>query len=81
MCRIVDLPAPFGPSSPVTPGPRTNEMSFTATTLPYQRETSRSSTAAPGLSSRGAGRPTGRGDGGRTPQRGLFASAHTAIVR
>ena len=35
----VDLPAPFGPSRPVTPGPRPNEMSLTATTLPYQRET------------------------------------------
>ena len=46
--RIVDLPAPFGPRRPVTPGPSTNEMSLTATTLPYQRDTPRSSTAAPG---------------------------------
>ncbi len=39
MCSRVDLPAPFGPSRPVTPGPSANEMSLTATTLPYQRET------------------------------------------
>src|SRR5918994_3755507 len=36
--RSVDLPAPLGPSRPVTPGPSANEMSLTATTLPYQRE-------------------------------------------
>ena len=35
----VDFPAPFGPSSPVTPEPSANEMSLTATTLPYQRDT------------------------------------------
>ncbi len=39
MLRRVDFPAPFGPSSPVTPGPSENEMSLTATTLPYQRAT------------------------------------------
>ena len=33
------FPAPFGPSNPVMPGPRANETSLTATTLPYQRET------------------------------------------
>ena len=33
------LPAPFGPSSPVTPDPSAKETSFTATTLPYQRDT------------------------------------------
>ena len=35
---IVVLPAPFGPSSPVTPGRTVIEMPLTATTLPYQRE-------------------------------------------
>ena len=44
-CRSVDLPAPLGPSSPVTPAPRANEMSLTATTLPYQRETWSTSSA------------------------------------
>ena len=43
MCSMVDLPAPFGPSRPVTPGPIVIVMSLTATTLPYQRETLRSS--------------------------------------
>ena len=55
MCRSVDLPAPFGPSRPVMPGRRMNEMSLTATTLPYQRDASWSSTAAVGSSGR-AGR-------------------------
>ena len=36
--RVV-LPAPLGPSSPVTPGPMVSETSLTATTLPNQRET------------------------------------------
>src|SRR3954464_7022837 len=39
MCSTVVLPAPFGPSRPVTPGCRAMLMSLTATTLPYQRET------------------------------------------
>ena len=39
MWMSVDFPAPFGPSSPVTPGPTFIETSLTATTLPYQRET------------------------------------------
>src|SRR5580698_6705244 len=39
ICMIVDLPAPFGPSRPVTPGPTDIVMSLTATTLPYQRDT------------------------------------------
>src|SRR4029079_11846666 len=39
MCRIVDLPAPFGPRRPVTPAPSPKLMSLTATTLPYPRET------------------------------------------
>src|SRR5215831_11050476 len=43
MCSMVDFPAPFGPSRPVTPGPIVIVMSLTATTLPYQRETLRSS--------------------------------------
>src|SRR6185437_9795072 len=42
-CSRVDLPAPFGPSSPVTPGPMLIVMSLTATTLPYQRVTPLSS--------------------------------------
>src|SRR5215203_3858105 len=33
--KVVDLPAPFGPSSPVTPGPTWKETSATATTSPY----------------------------------------------
>ena len=37
--RSVVLPAPFGPSSPVTPGPMVIVMSLQATTLPNQRET------------------------------------------
>ena len=35
----VDLPAPLGPSRPVTPGPIVIVTSLTATTLPNQRET------------------------------------------
>ena len=48
MFRSVVFPAPFGPSSPVTPGSSAKEMPFTATTFPYQRETSTTSTAASG---------------------------------
>ena len=62
-CRSVDLPAPFGPSRPVTPGPSANEMSLTATTLPYQRETwstSRRGGAAVGGARRPAARPSAR---------------------
>src|SRR5215216_5894702 len=33
------LPAPLGPSRPVTPGPMVMVMPLTATTLPYHRET------------------------------------------
>src|SRR3954465_11388900 len=43
MWMSVDLPAPFGPSSPVTPGPTVIVTPLTATTLPYHRDTSRSS--------------------------------------
>src|SRR5690606_41971880 len=39
MWMSVDFPAPFGPSSPVTPGPTFIETPLTATTLPYQRDT------------------------------------------
>src|SRR3954462_5163277 len=39
MCSTVVLPAPFGPSRPVTPGSKVMLMSLTATTLPYQRDT------------------------------------------
>src|SRR5215213_2113415 len=35
MLRIVDLPAPLGPSRAVTPGPIPNVRSETATTSPY----------------------------------------------
>ena len=35
----VDLPAPLGPSRPVTPGPIVIDTSLTATTLRYHRET------------------------------------------
>ena len=35
----VDLPAPLGPSRPVTPGPMVIVTSLTATTLRYHRET------------------------------------------
>jgi hypothetical protein len=44
MCSRVVLPAPFGPSRPVTPGPSVMLTSLTATTLPYQRETFTTST-------------------------------------
>src|SRR5437899_9973385 len=46
MLSSVDFPAPFGPRRPVIPELRPNEMSFTATTLPYQRDAFRSSTAS-----------------------------------
>src|SRR6266508_3692042 len=36
---VVDLPAPFGPRSAVTPGVTPNETSETATTSPYHFET------------------------------------------
>ena len=39
MWRRVLLPAPLGPRRPVMPGPMLKEMSFTATRLPYQRDT------------------------------------------
>ena len=39
MLISVDLPAPLGPSRPVTPGPSLIVTSLTATTLPNQRET------------------------------------------
>ena len=45
--RVVVLPAPLGPSSPVTPGPSSNDRSATATTSPYHLENRRSSTTAP----------------------------------
>ena len=48
MFSSVVFPAPFGPSNPVTPGSSAKEMPFTATTFPYQRETSTTSTAGPG---------------------------------
>ena len=68
MWSRVDLPAPFGPSSPVIPEPRANVMSLTATTFPYQRET-RSRTIGWDVSTstnvdgpeRGAGGVTGAG--------------------
>ena len=51
--RSVDFPAPFGPRRPVTPGPSPNEMSLTATTLPYQRATCSTSRAGIGGRRRG----------------------------
>src|SRR5215475_5618223 len=39
--NMVDLPAPFGPSSTVTPGPMPHVMSETATTSPYHLATAR----------------------------------------
>src|SRR5215211_3659609 len=39
--RIVDLPAPFGPRSPVTPAPMPRVKSETATTSPYHLATPR----------------------------------------
>ncbi len=47
-CSKVLLPAPFGPSKPVIPGATSKEMPFTATTFPYQRDTSRTAMVAPG---------------------------------
>src|ERR1700741_3313994 len=54
-CSSVDLPAPFGPRSPVIPAPIAKLMSLTATTLPYQRETRSTTSGAEGTSDRGAG--------------------------
>ncbi len=65
-CSSVDLPAPFGPSSPVTPGPIVIVMSLTATTLPYQRETLRSSIAVTTHPPSGTGR---QGRQGSPPSR------------
>ena len=53
MCRMVDLPAPLGPSRPVMPPSSPKVTSLTATTLPYQREALATSTV--GASSEGAG--------------------------
>ena len=47
MCSRVLLPAPLGPSSPVTPGETSNEISLTATTLPYHRDTPSSAIVGP----------------------------------
>ena len=52
MCRMVDLPAPFGPSRPVMPPSSRKLTSLTATTLPYQRDALATSTA--GAASDGA---------------------------
>src|SRR5262245_2423127 len=38
MCSTVVLPAPFGPSRPVIPGPSDIVTSLTATTLPSHRD-------------------------------------------
>src|SRR5579884_218270 len=46
----VDLPEPFGPSRPVTPGARPNVTSETATTSPYHLETWSAMTVAGPLS-------------------------------
>src|SRR5690606_41342725 len=43
-CSRVLLRAPWGPRSPVPPGPRVMLTSLTAPTLPYQRDTPDSST-------------------------------------
>src|SRR5215207_10050387 len=42
MFRMVDFPAPLGPSRPVTPRPMPKETSETATTSPYHLATLRS---------------------------------------
>src|SRR6516165_12679822 len=76
-CSSVDLPAPFGPSSPVTPGPIVIVMSLTATTLPYHRETLRSSIAVTTHRPSGTGRP---GRPGSHPARSR-TSGHTPIPR
>ena len=83
MCRIVDLPAPFGPRRPVTPGPSTNEMSLTATTLPYQREHAEQLHGRPrgelALGGCTGGPPRPRR--GRSPARRDLPRLHAAIVR
>ena len=43
-CSSVDLPAPFGPSSPVTPGGIRTVSLFRPITLPYHLETPSNST-------------------------------------
>ncbi len=83
MWSSVDLPAPFGPSRPVTPGPRANEMSLTATTLPYQRETWSSASAGTTVAA-GAGpaaRSRGRQRRGRRRPAGHDGLGHAAIRR
>ena len=64
MWRIVVLPAPFGPSRPVIPGPRAKVMSLTATTLPYQRETPSSTMAAAGPAGAASALGSGANDWG-----------------
>src|ERR1700761_4457953 len=94
MCSTVVLPAPFGPSRPVTPGCRDMLMSLTATTLPYQRETFCRSTVLTGLSpfaTAGLAKPalSSRSQGGPLPiasqqeqqQRGHQAHRLDAVER
>ena len=80
--RVV-LPAPLGPSRPVTPGRTVIEMPLTATTLPYQREAwsigdARSCRGHPSGSAR-PGRPGTRPRGRRTRPRRRAASARRSV--
>ena len=55
MWSTVVLPAPFGPSRPVTPGRMSNDTSLTATTLPYHFETDSTDMDAGALISEASG--------------------------
>src|SRR5438128_999252 len=96
MLMRVDLPAPLGPSRPVTPGAMVMVTSLTATTFPNQRETWSIRRVLMGAahSLRGGGRATGghswaqpnslrdggREKGGRSSQSGLPVAAHQQAV-
>ena len=86
MARIsVVLPAPFGPSRPVTPGPNEQLSSDSATFCPNHTETSRDldgrrrrrTPGRPGVARRRDGRQRGRGHGGdiSAPPSGSGAAA------
>ena len=58
---MVDLPAPFGPSSAVTPGPTRNDTSDTATTSPNHFEAPETSIGQTGAMPAAAAPEAGNG--------------------